>query len=913
MTQLDPAAPDAVRFSIITAVYNVSQYLGDFIAAIDAQTFPLDRFEVIAVNDGSTDSSLSMLEEWAARRPGLVTIITKENGGQSTARNRGLDVARGEWVTFTDPDDVIESDYLAEVDAFLLANPQTQLLGTNRIMLNDSTGVLTDNHPLRMHFRSGNRLRNIDELPKYFHGTAPAAFFKLATLNSEGLRFDPQVRPNFEDGHLCCRYLLAGATAAVGFVSTARYHYRKRGDLSSTLQTSLTNPDRYTNVLRYGYLALLKASSERTGQAPEWLQNYVLYELSWYFSSQDTHTGGMTAAKGAVSDEFHELLAEITTYLGDDVIAGFDIRPLKRVWKEILLHSYRDESWHNPYVVIVDVDHTQGLVKLSYNYTGEPPREEILGNGKPMRPKHAKIHDISYHGRTLLYERIAWVPLRVLRMRLNGQFVDLRASAPGFPVHTRQIGELRRMYRKPKPLGAPKPKRRSQASATPAIATRSATEPPKLSFEDKLVARLAGTPAVRRMYGGAWVLMDRIHDSDDSAERLFRYLRARRRGINAWFVVEEGTPDWNRLKAEGYLRVVAHGSFRWKLLMANCEHLISSHADVPVMAPPAILAFTKPRWHFTFLQHGVIKDDLSEWLNRKKIDLFITSTQGEYDSIAGDHTPYTFTSKETKLTGLPRFDRLREKGQQFGPQQRDLVLIAPTWRNWLVPSLAVGTQKRTIKAADFLATDYAKKWMAVLRSPELARAAEERGLTIGFLPHPNVQSVLDELEVPPHVKAFTYYDNDVQELFARSALFVTDYSSIAFNAAYIDRPSVYFQFDSELVLNGGHVGRRGYFDYERDGFGPVTYDVDSAVRAMVDGIAHGPQPTPDYQQRIDATFPLRDGKCCERVTREIQLSGLKSGAKLPKSAGRRAPATLVTRVTRRARRIPARARAVLTP
>lgn len=904
MTQLDSPAPGGVRFSIITAVYNVSQYLPDFIAAIDAQTFSADRFEVIAVNDGSTDGSLIMLEAWAARRPGLITIITKENGGQSTARNLGLDVARGEWVTFTDPDDVIESDYLAEVDAFLESNPQTRLLGTNRIMLNDATGVLTDNHPLRMHFRSGNRLRNIEELPKYFHGTAPAAFFRLAMLNSEGLRFDPLVRPNFEDGHLCCRYLLAGATAAVGFVSTARYHYRKRGDLSSTLQTSLTNPDRYTNVLRYGYLDLLKASSERTGQAPEWLQNYVLYELSWYFSSQDTHSGGMTAAKGAVSDEFHALLAEITTYLGDDVIAGFDIRPLKRIWKEILLYAYRDEPWHNPYVVITDVDHAQGLVRLSYNYTGEPPVEEILGNGKPLKPRHAKIHDISYHGRTLLHERIAWVPLRVLRMRLDGQFVDLRSSAPGFPVHTRQIGELRRMYRKPKPAGMSGSKRKTLVTRGSVVPV--ANTSPRLSVEDRLAARLASTPAVRRMYGGAWVLMDRIHDSDDSAERLFRHLRAHRRGINAWFVVEEGTPDWNRLKAEGYLRVVAHGSFRWKLLMANCEHLISSHADVPVMSPPAILAFTKPGWRFTFLQHGVIKDDLSEWLNRKKIDLFITSTQGEFDSIAGDHTPYTFTSKETRLTGLPRFDRLLDKGEQFGPEQRDLVLIAPTWRNWLVPSLAVGTQKRTIKADDFLVTDYAKKWMAVLRSPELARAAEERGLTIGFLPHPNVQSVLEELEVPPHVKAFTYYDNDVQELFARSALFVTDYSSIAFNAAYINRPSVYFQFDSERVLNGGHVGRRGYFDYVRDGFGPVTYDVDSAVAAMVDGVEHGPQPTPEYQQRIDATFPLRDGRCCERVVREIQLLTLKSGSKVAKSAGRRKPATLLTRASRRLRQVSTR-------
>ena len=68
---------------------------------------------MIAVDDGSTDDSLDLLRSWAERRPDHVTVITKENGGQSTARNLGLESARGEWVTFTDPDDVLDPAYLA--------------------------------------------------------------------------------------------------------------------------------------------------------------------------------------------------------------------------------------------------------------------------------------------------------------------------------------------------------------------------------------------------------------------------------------------------------------------------------------------------------------------------------------------------------------------------------------------------------------------------------------------------------------------------------------------------------------------------------------------------------------------------------------------------------------------------------
>ncbi|HET9872151.1 MAG TPA: CDP-glycerol glycerophosphotransferase family protein [Propionibacteriaceae bacterium] len=872
-TNESTAVETAPTYSIITAVYNVATYLEEFIASIDAQDFPEQRLEVIAVDDGSTDNSLELLQAWHRRRPDLVTVLTKPNGGQSTARNLGLEVATGDWVTFTDPDDVIEPDYLSEVDAFLRANPTTLMVGTNRIMLNDTTKELTDSHPLRMHFRAGNRLRNLDELSTYFHGSAPAAFFKSEILRRHGLRFDPEVRPNFEDGHLCCRYLLAEGPPLVGFVATARYHYRKRQDSSSTLQRSLTDPDRYTKVLRNGYLALLRDSSAATGAPPEWLQNYVLYELSWYFSSQDSHAGAMSAASGDVADEFHELMKQILERISDDLITGFTLRPLKRIWKEIFLHSYADEQWHTPFVVVTGLDDEQSLVRLSYHFTGKLPTEEFLGPANPMRPRHAKIRDLAYHGRTLLQERIVWVPLRPLRVRLDGRYLDLRFSAPGFPVHALRVGDIRRVLARSKKTVVKKP--------------GPVQRKPTRSAEDRLAARLADTPAVRSLFGNAWVLMDRIHDADDSAERLFRYLREKRPGINAWFVVESGTPDWDKLRSEPFARrVIPHGSLRWKLLMANCAHLVSSHADVPVMRPPAILSFTEPTWRFTFLQHGVIKDDLSQWLNGKRIDLFITSTQPEHDSIVGDHSPYVFTTKETKLTGLPRFDRLREQGERFGPSQRDLLLISPTWRNWLVPPLVAGSQKRALALDDFLKTDYARNWLSVLESPELARTAADRGLTIGFLPHPNLQSILDELALPSYVKALNFHDNDVQELFARSALLVTDYSSIAFNAAYINRPTVYFQFDSDLVLSGGHVGRQGYFDYVRDGFGPVAYDVDGAVKTIVAALENGPTPSAEYQQRIDKTFPLRDGRCCERVVREIERSTVKWGAKPPRPARR---------------------------
>src|SRR5680860_859738 len=122
-----PPAPNP-RFSVVTAVYNVERYLPEFIASIERQTFDLDQVEIIVVDDGSTDDSLRVLKEWAEQRPDSVRVLSQANGGQGAARNAGMAAARGEWVTFPDPDDVVDDNYLQTVHEFLEANPESDMV-----------------------------------------------------------------------------------------------------------------------------------------------------------------------------------------------------------------------------------------------------------------------------------------------------------------------------------------------------------------------------------------------------------------------------------------------------------------------------------------------------------------------------------------------------------------------------------------------------------------------------------------------------------------------------------------------------------------------------------------------------------------------------------------------------------------
>jgi len=849
----DSEAP--FQFSIVTAVYNVAPYLDDFIESIEGQTIPRDRFEVIAVDHGSTDESLAMLRAWEMRRPDLVTVIAQDNAGRAAARNAGANVARAPWVTFPQPDDVIGPGYLAQVASFLEENDPPSLIATNSLILDRIDGTVTDSHPLRRRFQHGARTRDIGRYPDHFHESVVDTFFLTNRLRGEGIRFDAKVGPSFEDGYFCAQYLLQSERPVIGFLPGAHYHRRIRTDSISSPQSALAHPQRYIRVLRHGLMNLLTQASVSTGRrhAPEWLQNLVLYELSWYFTSRDADAGAVAEANEEASDEIHGLMAEILGFISKHTIASFSVRRVTPSWRDFLCRAYEPGEWRATFGHVSRLDLDQRLVKVTYRFTGEPPVEELLSGGEVVTPTHSKTRDIAYFGLVLMRERVLWLSAgESIRLRLDGRDVNLQFVIPT-PNHTLQPGTINR----------------NLGPRTAAAARKSARH--HRTFTDRALLRLARTRLVRHFFGDAWVLMDRITDAGDNGERLFRYLRRSRRRINAWFVVEGGSPDWHRLRKLGYRRVVPHGSFRWKLLMANCRHLISSHVSPPIMRPPALKSIMEPRWRFTFLQHGVIHTNLSRWLNIKPIDLFITSSSQEYVSIAGNHTPYTFTTKEVRLTGLPRWDRLRKIAMKTPDERRDLILVMPTWRSGLVPMLMPKSQRRAIDPA-FYTSEYATSWMNLLKSPELLEACAQQNLTIGFLPHPNVQPALSGMDLPPQVLPLTFADNDVQELFARSAVFVTDYSSVAFDVAYINRPVVYFQFDRDTFLGGEHHGRHGYFEYERDGFGPVARTLDEAIRVILDTIRAGRSPSPTYQARIDSALPLRDGNCCKRVVDEIKQS-----------------------------------------
>ena len=213
----------APKISVIVPVYKVEKYLPECIESVLAQTFT--DFELILVDDGSPDNCGAICDAYAARDP-RIRVFHKQNGGVSSARNLGLDHARGEWIAFVDSDDTVGKKYLEHLWG---DDPATGTLIFSGFTYLDEKGretrrlqFVAGTHPVREAFRE-------KQLSRY--GYPFSKLYETRIVARKHLRFDPEISMA-EDMIFMADYLRF-ASAVVFRADSADYHYWFRsGSLS---------------------------------------------------------------------------------------------------------------------------------------------------------------------------------------------------------------------------------------------------------------------------------------------------------------------------------------------------------------------------------------------------------------------------------------------------------------------------------------------------------------------------------------------------------------------------------------------------------------------------------------------------------------------------------------------------------
>lgn len=803
------------QYTVVAAVYNVEKYLDDFFSSLTKQRLNFKKhIQIILVDDGSVDKSAEIIQKWQQKFPQNIRYFYKENGGQASARNLGLQYVETDWVTFIDPDDFVSPDYFYKTDTFLRKNANISIVGCPLVFYFEDKDMVKDTHPLKYRFAKGDVVLPLSNLKDHLQLSASTAFFKIDNIRNAHISFDEAMKPSFEDAKFVTDYILnTDLSTNAAFLSKISYFYRKRSDGSSTLDRAWQNPLLFSRVIEKGCIEILKTAKKKFGNIPEHIQRIVLYHIIWYFGRIVNKPAALSHLNEEQKKHFIALLHEMFSYIDEKTILRFNLAGTWFFQKVALLGLFKNTAPKSQIAYIEDFDLKKKQILVKY-FSNFPIIEQWMINGKEIFPKYQKEVVYDFLGSLYTKEYRTWLPchdMGDLELFLAGKKAKLTFSGKQFdklPIET--------------------------------VFT---------SFKQKSTIK-----------SNAWILMDRDNQADDNAEHLYRYISENHPKQDIYFALKKTSSDWKRLEQDGF-NLLEFGSSAFESKLKDCAKIISSHVD------GYITHYFKDNSlldkDYVFLQHGITKDDLSGWLNTKKIACFVTATNPEYHSIVDNTTAYKFGKKEVKLTGFPRYDRLLINNNTESKQ----ILIMPTWRSSIVGTYISGTERT--RNPDFMKTNYAKHWHGFMNHAIL-KELNDQGYQIVFAPHPSIQEYMDEFTVPDFIKIYSYSEGNIQSVFQNTSILITDYSSVAFDVAYLNKAILYYQFDyDEVFSSGNHTYQKGYFDYNRDGFGAVAYNETEILAALKDLVDNQAKVPDLYQTRIDKTFQFRDSNNCERVYQAI--------------------------------------------
>jgi glycosyltransferase involved in cell wall biosynthesis len=302
----DRAVPDV---TVIVAVYNTMPYLVDCLQSVLAQTIGVDRLELVAVDDGSTDTGGAELDRWAERHPGTVKVLHQVNsGGPAAPSNRALDIATGRYVYFLGADDTLGVEALErlvatadELDADIVLG---RLVGTGGRVVNQDV------------YEPGNR-DDIDlvnsALPWALSNTK---LFRRSLLEEHRIRYPEDLRSG-SDQPFTIRAVVAARRIAVRSDYEFYYAARRADSSNITYRTSLSGFLRDTAIIMDTAADVITDPVARMRV----LRRHFVWEL-----------GKLLGKRFLVADREEQRrvqegvrkLAE--TYLTDEIRAGLDVQ-----------------------------------------------------------------------------------------------------------------------------------------------------------------------------------------------------------------------------------------------------------------------------------------------------------------------------------------------------------------------------------------------------------------------------------------------------------------------------------------------------------------------------------------------------------------------------------------------------------
>jgi Putative glycosyl/glycerophosphate transferases involved in teichoic acid biosynthesis TagF/TagB/EpsJ/RodC len=858
----------STNISVIITSFNKGNYLAQ---CLDSLLVSPKGLQIIIVDDGSTDHSCDIIRDYVKKYPSL-TFIEQSNHGVSHARNRGLELAAGEYVTFLDADDYMNADALAEL--YRLAHSKDADTAIGHITCFDNERQWPLSYMNRIFKASaGSIVRQIHKNPE-LHLTPSVCnkLFRRSFLTRLGIQFDEGLQVG-EDllFSQCC--LIASNKTVVRPLPLLYYRTQVEGvSLSrqgtflyleqlielqykiSAMYRELHLTDEVHHIearqLRFLIDTLVNTGKSLYEQDCTRLirlvQQFVSILILPIDSGELSFKQKLLLEVARRHDELH--LEQLISRIVHAVPEGPQVKHngmyyhgwLKSFepYADCLKAAVHEISYRLEVLEKSGRDFTiGGYAFIPYLSSDDCRKTLVFRNGNTeiefdlaMSLRTDVTHQFAQHG--VNYDQAGFVntTINLTRLPYAGEWKVFLRIAVGNGTVVEQPLELRsvalRNRLKPtvsnKYLYVMRYKKHRYLSVVikPAsIAARAGESVRELYGYARFILYLVKSMDFQALlcmllyilFGSLlrkknrWLIGERRDTAQDNSYHLFRYLRTNKPGLPVYYVIDRNSPDYDRVKPYG--NIVTFGSIRHTMYLLTSCMTINSYIESANMYTGSYKNIKKqfPSWkaqHKVFLQHGVIgvsRVNHSLHRNRTDYSLFVVSSPFEKQHIVEE---FGYTDQEVIVTGLPRWDHLEDTSAG------NEILLMPTWRKW-------------IKSEDQLwKSNYWQTYHALLSSPRLHSLLEQRNWKITFYPHYKIQQLLGGLPAyHERIQVVRQGEETVQQLLKRHRLLITDYSTVSFDFAYMNKSVMFYQFDYDEFYSSHY--NEGPIDHKNDLFGKV--------------------------------------------------------------------------------------------
>lgn len=386
----------------------------------------------------------------------------------------------------------------------------------------------------------------------------------------------------------------------------------------------------------------------------------------------------------------------------------------------------------------------------------------------------------------------------------------------------------------------------------------------KLEFSDIkscLLFALAFIPSLilRIFKRNIWLCCERITIADDNAWIFYNWVRKNYGSDNIYFVIDHKSINFNRTDSH----IIAWGSFRHYVyyLSSNIHIMAMFQTPAPNLRVSSHLnRFLKREINKIYLRHGICKDGMEKHrYDLHHFRLFICGAKPEYEYVKKEGG---YPEQNVKYTGFARFDELLQEKRDEG-----FILILPTWRLYNAYDKKMTRDENEKK---FKETKFYQYYNSLLNDSSFDNFLRKYNLKVRFCLHAEFRCFKDCFSFTSSNIDFVKDGESIHHLLMTTSLLITDYSSVFFDVAYMNKPIVFYHFDySEFRQK--HLSE-GYFSYEEDGMGPIAHNEKELMEFILSSYSNrGFYMENKYLERTRRFFPLQDSNNCQRIYNEIKL------------------------------------------